>query len=182
VSHDERRNRHRRSRKWVEAMLEAYNECSVGPFPVTGLSIARQLRRTRPTLKLTILARDLPSDQDYSQSFGSVWAGADWSAFATSGSLEAKWESQTYNDWLSQTQKNGVPSELVAFVEVEKHVEKDEKGLWSKPWWKDVVKDVSTFNEEKRRNGFFDDQSVYSSKWKQDNKIMWVSCDTSLSA
>jgi len=96
------------------------------------------------------VARDLPSDQIYSQSFGSVWAGADWSAFATAGSLEAKWEGQTYDDWILQThKKNGVPSDLMAFVDVEKHVGKDEQGLWSKPWWRDVVKDVSAVFDEK---------------------------------
>jgi hypothetical protein len=99
-------------------------------------------------LRLSILARDLPCDLPYSQAYGSVWAGADWSAFASAGSREATWERQTYNDWLKRIQE--VSPEILALVDVEKHVEKDDEGKWCKPWWSEVVKDVSfpVFDEQ----------------------------------
>ncbi|UZJ53792.1 hypothetical protein CBS101457_003112 [Exobasidium rhododendri] len=108
---------------------------------LTGLAIAHRLRRSRPSLKLSIVARDLPCDDPYSQLFASVWAGADWSAFAPGGSREAKWERQTYEDWITRTHSKEIPPEILALVDVEKHVEKDQQGLWSNPWWKDTVLD-----------------------------------------
>ncbi|WFD34019.1 D-amino-acid oxidase [Malassezia cuniculi] len=78
---------------------------------VLGLTSALELRKKG--IRVTILARDLPSDI-YSQSFASPWAGANWCSFAVNDLDMRRREEYTFKEFAKLAKELG--PDIVAFM------------------------------------------------------------------
>lgn len=95
---------------------------------VLGLTNAFELRERG--YKVTVLARDLPTDS-FSQTFASPWAGANWCSFATLDDKPAQSRDEiTFRKWLTLHQQ--LPEEVMAMVEFTdiSPVKREAKDVW----------------------------------------------------
>lgn len=110
---------------------------------VIGLATADALSTSG--LRVAILARDLPEDTD-SASFASPWAGANWSSFAATDD-EKRRDTVTFEGFAKLAKSHPSIVKKAPFVYVW-----DEDGGYSKPWYKDLVYNVSAAGGHESRS------------------------------
>jgi len=107
---------------------------------VIGLTIAHALSDD-PSLRITIIARDLPDDFD-NQAWASPWAGANWSPMESYNERIYNWELHTFNKFWDM-----IPSGLVMRLPTRIYVSEVD-GAPFDLWWKDIVRNFHILPSE----------------------------------
>ncbi|KAH8587555.1 D-amino acid oxidase-like protein [Bisporella sp. PMI_857] len=122
---------------------------------VSGLTTALILAEN-PRNRITIVAKHMPGDYDIE--YCSPWAGADYAPFGTAGSIEARWEHETWGPLAHLA--HSVPEAGIHFEKARSWIRKtstgdDGRGDLGKqdPWFKDTVPDFRVLRPEELPHG-----------------------------